>query len=304
VIGSRPRTVLLAGLTLAAFTGAEPRGRPSTDRAPRENRPASCPARGSCVVEAHLGGRTDLALVEDWNDERWPHHWTGVEERRNLRVVTVDGRRALRVRVPRGEHDGATLHFSYTSAGLPEPEEAYLRYHVRFAETWRRRGGGEIGKLPGFGGTYGRAGWGGRRANGRNGWSARLMVYDRGATVQVGFYTYHADMGAWGEHMLWPASLERNRWYCLEARVRLNSIAGSRGNPDGILEGWVDDRLVFSQRDLRFRDTDALKIEKAWGNVYVGGAWTADRDMALYLGDVVIARSRIGCGAASRGPAR
>ena len=285
--------------TLACDTRREP---PPTERSPGADRPAACPTRGSCAVEAHLRGRADLALFEDWNDEHWADHWTGVKDRRNLMVVTIDGRRALRVRVPRDKHDGATLHFAYQAAGLPEPEEAYLRYHVRFDETWRRLGGGEIGKLPGFAGTYNQAGWGGRRADGRSGWSARMMGYDRGKTVQVGFYVYHPDMGVWGDNLPWPGSLERDRWHCLEARVRLNSIAGSRGNPDGILEGWVDDRLVFSKRDLRFRDIDALKIEQVWGNVYVGGIWTADRNMTLYLGDVVIAQAPIGCGAAQPEP--
>ena len=77
--------------------------------------------------------------------------------------------------------------------------------------------------------------------------------------------------------------------------MRLNTIAGSRGNNDGILQGWIDGRLVFTRSNLRFRDVSTFKIEKVWGNIYVGGNWTADRAMAIHFDNAVIARNRIGC---------
>ena len=101
--------------------------------------------------------------------------------------------------------------------------------------------------------------------------------------------------GSCGEHMRWPDLLQRNQWYCIEARVRLNTISGGRGNNDGVLQGWIDERLVFNRSNLRFRDLGTLKIEKLWGNIYVGGSWTADRAMAIHFDNAVIARNRIGC---------
>ena len=130
-----------------------------------------------------------------------------------------------------------------------------------------------------------------------------MMNFDRGSVHQVGFYTYHADMtGSCGEHMIWPTMLERNRWYGIEARVRVNTITGGHGNNDGILQGWIDDALVFSRTNLRFRDLSTLKIEKIWGNLYVGGTWTADRNMAIHFDNMVIARNRIGSATAGAPP--
>ncbi len=124
-----------------------------------------------------------------------------------------------------------------------------------------------------------------------------MMNFDRGTTHQVGFYAYHVDMpSSCGEHMVWPVTLQRNRWYAIEARVRLNTITNGRGNSDGILQGWIDDQLVFSRTNLRFRDLANIRIQKIWGNVYVGGSWTADRNMALHFDNMVIARNRIGAG--------
>lgn len=261
----------------------------------------SCPLRGSCNLEPGLQGRTDLLLFEDFEASNWQSHWTGFGFPTNLGNPTDPGYsgRSGEVRVPTGMHDGASLDFDFTTAGVSDPEEIYFRYYVRFNDSWQRNGDGEIGKLPGFGGSYGSgAGHGCSPVNGTNGWTARMMNFDRGSLHQVGFYTYHADMpGPCGEHMPWSPLLERNRWYAIEIRVRLNTITDGRGNNDGILQGWIDDQLVFTRTNLRFRDVPNLKIEKIWGNVYVGGSWVADRNMAIHFDNMVIARSRIGAAA-------
>lgn len=266
-----------------------------------------CPVRGSCDLEPGLQGRTDLLLFENFEESNWQSHWTGFGFPANLSTPTTpvfSGSRSVEVRVPAGAHDGASLDFDFTSAGLADPEEIYFRYYVRFNDSWQINADGEIGKFPGFDGAYGSgAGHGCSPSNGTNGWSARMMNFDRGSVHQVGFYTYHADMtGPCGEHMTWPTMLERNRWYGIEARVRLNTITGGRGNNDGILQGWIDDALVFSRTNLRFRDISTLKIEKIWGNLYVGGTWTADRNMAIHFDNMVVARSRIGSAPAGTPP--
>jgi len=32
-----------------------------------------------------------------------------------------------------------------------------------------------------------------------------------------------------------------------------------------------------------------------WWNIYIGGTWTADRDMAIHYDNVVVAKQPIGC---------
>jgi hypothetical protein len=239
-----------------------------------------------------------VTLFEGESTADWRATWTSIANSENVSLVTVDGRRALEVRVPPGRHEGTSLEFAFAKAGYEEPEEAYLRYALRFNDSWQLARGGEIGKLPGFGGTYDRGGWGGRPATGRNGWSARMLVnHGPGATYRIGFYTYHVDQPQqFGENMLWDGELVRNRWYVVEAHVRLNTP----GRADGVLEGWVDDRRVFARGNLRFRDVPALRIEKVWGNVYVGGDWTADRLMRIHFDDMVVAASRVGAGTPAR----
>lgn len=256
---------------------------------------ATCPLRGSCNLEPGLANRTDILLFEDFEATNWQAHWTGVSQPANWSAVTTQkfqGTKAVEARVPTGDHYGGALDFDFSSAGLSDPEEMYIRYYIRFNDTWQRTGDGEIGKLPGFGGVYGSgAGQGCSPVDGTNGWSARMMNFDRGSTYQVGFYAYHVDMNDdCGEHMVWSPQLQRHRWYAIEARVKLNTV----GSSNGILEGWVDGQKVFSRTNLRFRTVSSLKIEKVWGNVYMGGSWVSDRNMALHMDNFVIARGPIG----------
>jgi hypothetical protein len=156
--------------------------------------------------------------------------------------------------------------------------------------------------MPGFAGTYGRAGWGGRKVNGSDGWSARGSFHTEppegnplAGVVPVGNYVYHADMpGQYGDIWIWLGGygglLEKNRWTCLEQYVKLNAP----GRKDGVLRAWVDGRLAFEKTDLRFRDVDRLRVEKAWMNVYHGGTQPVDRDVHLYIDNVVIAREYVG----------
>jgi hypothetical protein len=201
--------------------------------------------------------------------------------------------KALRVKVDEGGHYGTSISYKFKEQAGEEPEEIYFRYYLRLANDWDPAGGG---KFPGISGTYGRAGWGGRPSDGRNGWSARgLFKKQVDGETPVGFYCYHADMrGRYGSNWVWDAErrgyLENNRWYCIEQYAKMNTP----GKNDGVLRAWVDGRPAFEKRDVRMRDVDELKIEVVWLNVYLGGSWTAKSEHHLYIDDVVIARDYIG----------
>ncbi len=207
---------------------------------------------------------------------------------------------ALAFRIKRGEHHGGSFSHRFAQEGACEqPESIGFRYYLRFGSDWD----GQHGKLPGFGGTYNRAGWGGRRSDGKNGWSARgcFRMHDE-RSVQLGTYCYHADMqGDYGDTWKWTLEdrglLELNRWYCIEQHLRLNTP----GERDGVIQAWVDGELAFDKRNVRFRDTDDLKIERIWCNVYHGGKVPAASEDHLFIDNLVIAKSYIGP-IASRAP--
>lgn len=213
----------------------------------------------------------------------------------NLKFEALAGS-ALRVNLKKQSNFGSDIRLDTKRFGK-EPDELFFRYYLRLADDWNPNKDG--GKMPGMAGTYNKAGWGGRRSDGTNGWSARggfLRIYEgdhpmRGLT-QLLTYAYHADMGSnYGDLWPWPgALLERNRWYSVEQQIALNHP----GKADGVLRVWLDGRLILERNNLRMRTVDSLHIEDVWLNVYHGGIDPSPHDQHLFVDNVVIARKYIG----------
>ena len=206
----------------------------------------------------------------------------------------------LQVTINKGSHLGASKHFKLDQLKL---NEAFFRYHLRFGDSWEAITGG---KLPGFAGTYSStsaaAGWGGRKSNGNNGWSARGAFGTTTSQINaipnktpLGIYLYHADMkNTWGDQIAFNQSpagmLEKNKWYAVEQYIKLNEP----NKNNGILQAWVNGHLVLSKTNVRFTDDPRLKIEEIWFNVYHGGKLSAPKDLTLFFDDLVVASEYIG----------
>ena len=245
----------------------------------------------------HAQNNPHVFFFEGFEDSTYTTHFTDVSHTKNqtLSEGALDGNTCLGIRINKDDHYGASIQYRFAKTNMPEPEELYGRYYVKFGNTWDP---GQGGKLPGPGGTYGRAGWGGRKVNGTDGWSAR-MGFQRSKVreneTQLFFYTYHADMkGTYGDNLHWNienrGSLKNEQWYCIETYVKMNTP----GKNDGILRGWVDGQLAMEKTDLRFRDIPDLKIESFWVNLYYGGKWASPQDMDVYFDNVALSHQPIG----------
>ncbi len=239
----------------------------------------------------------------------WDSEWTRAGELRVIDTIESDRARrfepfsgkALRIRIAEGANGALNTLFKFQQETDSEPEEIYFRYYLRLGADWNQSLEG--GKMPGISGTYGKAGWGGRKSDGHNGWSARGLFQRTippgsnplAGTTPIGTYCYHADMpGQYGDNFIWQNGyrgyLENNRWYCVETHVKLNTP----GEYNGILRGWIDGRPAFEKNDLRFRLTDKLRIEQVWMNIYHGGKRPSPHDQHAFIDNVVIARQYIG----------
>lgn len=242
-----------------------------------------------------LGGDSERAasilFEEDFRDADYAERFTSSSHEQNQMLIDdgAVGEHAFRFLVREDGHYGGSLQYKFAEAGLDEPEELYIRYYLRFGENWSP---GRGGKLPGPAGTYGRAGWGGRVPDGTDGWSARggyRACSEHENHTQLTFYTYHAELpGRWGESYAWDIDhrgcLPRQQWHQIDMHVRLNTPEEN----DGVLRAWVDGELAMERTDIRFRDTDELKIESFWMNLYHGGSWTAPHPMHVDWDGVVI----------------
>ena len=64
--------------------------------------------------------------------------------------------------IAKGSTGALNTLFKFAKETGSEPEEIYFRYYLRLADDWNQTLQG--GKMPGISGTYGVAGWGGRKS--------------------------------------------------------------------------------------------------------------------------------------------
>lgn len=284
---------------LEAFALQLPFGAPST---PRTDGLASRFPADRGIAQA-----PEVFAADDFEGAALNAHWTeGMRARHEIAPappnpgVTAPMGRALKVTIPRGQSLGLDLRYRFAARHGREPDEVYFRYYLWLAPDWLAASQG--GKLPGLAGTYGKVGWGGRGWDGKLGWSARgaygePVPKDHAAAgrITLSNYVYHSKSSNYGEGVGWIGSgfaglITPGRWYCIEQRVRMNTP----GREDGVLQAWVDGRLVMSREDLRLRDVASVAVEEVWLNFFHGGTDPAPAAMHAWVDHVVIARQYIG----------
>jgi len=243
-----------------------------------------------------VGTYTVGNLAADWNSPSWND---GVDEGRV--AITDDanafGSKSLVVTYPEGETTGAKSQWKLDlGAGY---EELFLSYRIRFGENFDFVRGG---KLPGLIGGAGNTG--GDKPDGTDGWSARMMWRTNGSSgsptngdsANIVQYVYHPDQpGTFGEDFRWDDTtptdwqvFESETWYHLQHRIVMNTP----GQPDGIVQAWLDGEMVLDVQDIRFRDIASLQIDQMYFSTFFGGSssiWEASQDERVYFDDFVIA---------------
>lgn len=188
----------------------------------------------------------------------------------------------------------------------PGYDDIYVRYYQKFDSTYKpeRNHGANLG---------------GRNLNHPDRWyvgmantmdvashgyfySGLQPYHDSRADLMYwGFYSYHMDKPTpWGDDYK-PRGTERkkievNRWYCLERRMKLNSVEPLKA--DGLEELWVDGELVLRRNGLRFRRVPELHITVFELELYYHGLpeqYTEQKPLRVYYDNVVIATAPIGC---------
>jgi hypothetical protein len=86
------------------------------------------------------------------------------------------------------------------------------------------------------------------------------------------------------------ASANREKWYCIEVHMQLNSS----GKSDGVFEFWIDDKLQARKASLNWRGSytaygiNALTLE-GWAND------GAPQNQNRYFDNLVVSTNKIGC---------
>jgi hypothetical protein len=205
------------------------------------------------------------------------------------------GKLSAELTVPPGKGKGAGI-VKWFDPGF---DRVYARWYVLFPENYDQ---GDLhhvgGNLVGMNDHW-LLGVSGTKPDGTDRFSTGLEPWrDWGRNPPPGelfMYTYYPDMkrdpdgNYWG-NMFKPGEktlLARERWYCLEMMVQVNHP----DKADGEQAFWVDGKLVGHFTGIRWRTTDALKVNGFWLELYIHDN---PQPNTVWYDDVVVARSYIG----------
>ena len=97
--------------------------------------------------------------LKEWSSAQYKYEVVSSDE--NNLFSPLSGK-ALSLWLARADHFGSAIKYKFSERKKHEPEELFFRYYLRFGDNWNQSV--SEGKLPGFLGTYGKAGWGGEEA--------------------------------------------------------------------------------------------------------------------------------------------
>lgn len=215
-----------------------------------------------------FSGRPGLYTVEQWRRD-WPgcEFEAGVAEKR-ITLLERDGHRWLRVAFEPGaigpEANGAGWRAPFKSR-----EAVEFKYRLRFSPAFEWVKGG---KLPGLAGGPDNVS-GGRRADGTNGWSARLMWRADGRGEA---YVYHRHQpGDYGESFRFPEDFRFPTDTPIAVRMRVTM--NQPGKRDGTLRVWVTlgtsaERAVVERTDFEWRTVPSFGIDSLYFETFYGGS--------------------------------
>jgi ferric-dicitrate binding protein FerR (iron transport regulator) len=212
--------------------------------------PAARPLVSRARYEAAVAKRADILFLEDFEASDWKRRWSSPSESSRVsddRGIVLLGRRSLEVRRGDGWHR-ITL-----PAGVPT---LHVRAYVYFPDA---HAFGTTLFRTGAGAEDGKSLWADFRPDGRDFFSAALVVTRRGALQFHLFHPEQADpKGDFRDGAAAPLALAPGRWHAVELMCRANDP----GRRNGAVLAWINGSLAAEVDGLRFRDVDTLNLRE------------------------------------------
>jgi hypothetical protein len=231
-----------------------------------------------------IGNYLDEEWAEDWNYPQWADRVIPQEILSNQDAD--NGTKVLRWHFPEGgvgprEGGGQWL----TDLG-GNYNELYLSYKIKFNPGFQWVLGGKIHGL--LGEPLNEANEPPEYDGGFN----VLICWDDTPGQNIKFYYYHQDQTHdYGDIHLWNQAIETGRWYTVTLRVVMNTVSNGVGNNDGILEGYIDYKLVSQMANLRFRNYEYRGINMLEISTFFGGEgdeWAPQKDEWIETDDFCV----------------
>lgn len=209
-----------------------------------------------------LGAYTNADYISDWKLQR------GSLLSYKINILQEEDARYQKYMqgyFPKGSYNDVNSGWHWETYLSSPVTELYFSYSIRFKPGFEWVHGG---KMPGLKGGDVNSG---SYVTVNDGFSARPMWSDGGHLV---FYVYHQDMkGNYGDSWGWgDFTFSTGKWYTVTERVVLNTFDenGTALN-NGILEGFIDGKLMFQRTNIKFRSKESIKIESLSVASFFGG---------------------------------
>jgi hypothetical protein len=200
----------------------------------------------------------------DWNNPEWNNRVEETIIRQNDDIE--NNTKVMRWIFPEGTYSPNQGGGQFEAPYNHHLDELYFSFNLKFKPGFEWVKGG---KLPGVKGGEVPAP-GDPDYPDDYGFSASHMWTSEGGLM---FYTYHHDKpGLYGDGVVYNNfKFETGRWYNITMRIVLNTVSGSEGNYNGILEGYIDGKLYAQRTNLRFRNLGSIHIDKLKIYSFFGG---------------------------------
>ncbi len=208
---------------------------------------------------------------EDWNDPLWANHANGF----GIISEEDNSNKYLKIEFPPGSFLLDNSGIQWLTSLDSTYNELYLSYKLKFSQGFTNID--LHGKLPGLSGGTSVAG--GELPDGTDGWSGRYMFHG----TYLRFYLYHPDLYLkygdpepvpdkeyHGESVMFGTGIiiEPEKWYIITQRIVMNNV----GMHDGLVEGYINNKMLAQKTGIRFRDMEQLAIDKIFMASFFGGS--------------------------------
>lgn len=224
----------------------------------------------------------DNEWQSDWNFPVWSNRQVPPEIMEDT-IFFPKRNHFMRWHFPRGsvgpEQGGGQW---FTKFG--ELQEVYLSYNIRFKPgfDWVISG-----KLPGL---RGGPRWSGAGPPSRKDGFVALLMWNKEGILKF-YYYHHNQTHEYGDMKSWNHTIETGKWFNITIRVVINTLNKESGNPDGIMEGFINGRLVSQVTGLKLRDISCIHVDQIFMTSSFGGVgnqFAAKNNEWIDIDDVIV----------------
>jgi hypothetical protein len=231
-----------------------------------------------------IGNYLDNEWREDWNNPPWSDRIVPIDVIQNQ--DSVNGSKVLKWYFPQGGVGPRACGGQWLTDLGRDYDELYLSYKIKFKPGFEWVLGGKIHGLLGEPDNDGNA------PPPYDGGFNILICWDETPGRNIKFYYYHQDQTHnYGDIYLWDQAIETDRWYTITLRAVMNTVNNGVGSNDGILEGFVDGKLVAQLGGIRFRNFDYIGINILEISTFYGGFedyWAPKNDQWIETDDFYV----------------